>query len=199
VPMITIETAQAKIQKFIPKKLKKEEFKPKVVLIVGRMHPADTLSSVWVEKIIQHLTSRSELSTKLRKHFIFKVVPMMCVDGVLIGNTLTSITGIDMEKDWRQPLHSKNPIIFELKTYLEGLVEKKGLTIFSYFQVKTSFQSPFCFVESNDYAKEDYMDRFLKIRFFPTALSLIDDRFLKKKAIYYKQSKKGDGPLFTMR
>jgi hypothetical protein len=44
---------------------------------------------------------------------------MVCVDGVILGNTFTNIIGIDLTKDWREPDVIKNPIIFELKKYLK--------------------------------------------------------------------------------
>lgn len=28
---------------------------------------------------------------------------MLCVDGVMLGNTLTTITGINITKDWKDP------------------------------------------------------------------------------------------------
>ena len=40
---------------------------------------------------------------------------MCCVDGVILGNTLTSILGIDMQRNWKDPDIIKNPVAFELK------------------------------------------------------------------------------------
>ena len=46
---------------------------------------------------------------------------MVCVDGVILGNTSSSILGIDMSKDWKDPNQLKNPVAYELKRYLRSL------------------------------------------------------------------------------
>lgn len=46
---------------------------------------------------------------------------MCCVDGVILGNTSTSILGIDMISNWKDPDLVKNPVAFELKRYMKSL------------------------------------------------------------------------------
>jgi hypothetical protein len=45
---------------------------------------------------------------------------MTCIDGVILGNTVTNILGIDMCTNWKQPDVYKNPIANELKKYLKN-------------------------------------------------------------------------------
>ena len=82
---------------------KKEDNKKNVILIVARSIPADVHSSYLVEKLINFLLSEDELVKKLKKKYTFKIIPMMSVDGVIIGNTYTTITGVEIYKDWREP------------------------------------------------------------------------------------------------
>ena len=121
VPMITIESKQNKIKKYLPDKLKTEDTKLKVIFIIARTHSHDAISSYWCEGIINYLISDREFAAKLRKRFIFKIIPMMCVDGVLIGNTFSNICGIDMHSNWKNTLYIKNPVVYELKKYMRKL------------------------------------------------------------------------------
>lgn len=50
------------------------------------MHPGETNSS-WVMKgVIDFLTSEHVDAKAARKNFVFKIVPMINVDGVIYGN-----------------------------------------------------------------------------------------------------------------
>ena len=44
---------------------------------------------------------------------------MLCVDGVVIGNTITTILGTDITNDWKEPDHLRNPVLYELKKYIK--------------------------------------------------------------------------------
>jgi len=46
---------------------------------------------------------------------------MVCVDGVVLGNTITSILGVDMSNNWREPDLVKNPVAIELKRHMRNL------------------------------------------------------------------------------
>lgn len=46
---------------------------------------------------------------------------MANVDGVILGNTITSILGVAMNKDWKEPDCIKNPVAFDMKRYLRNL------------------------------------------------------------------------------
>jgi hypothetical protein len=38
-----------------------------------------------------------------------------------MGNTYTTITGINLSKNWKDPDQNRNPVIFELKKYLKSI------------------------------------------------------------------------------
>jgi murein tripeptide amidase MpaA len=70
----------------------------KIVIVQGRIHPGESNSSWVVHGIIEYLLSDEQVAWKLRKNFIFKIVPMINPDGVMVGNYRTSFLGKDMNR-----------------------------------------------------------------------------------------------------
>ena len=54
-----------------------------------------------MEGIINFLISNDQDAEKLRKLFVFKIVPMMNCDGVINGNSTTGLSGLDYNEEWR--------------------------------------------------------------------------------------------------
>jgi murein tripeptide amidase MpaA len=59
----------------------------KAIVIIGRQHPGETVGSYVVKGCIDFLMGDSEEAKKLREVYVFKIVPMMNPDGVLVGNS----------------------------------------------------------------------------------------------------------------
>lgn len=70
----------------------------KVVLVCGRIHPGETCGSFMVKGLLEFLCSEEEEAKYLRRNNIFKVVPMINVDGVVLGNYRTSFSGRDLNR-----------------------------------------------------------------------------------------------------
>ena len=51
------------------------------------MHPGESNSSYMMKGIIDYLTGPTLNAKILRDNFVFKVIPMLNPDGVIIGNT----------------------------------------------------------------------------------------------------------------
>ena len=51
--------------------------------------------------LIEFLTSEHEDAIALRRTFVFKIVPMINVDGVMCGNYRCSLSGIDLNRVWK--------------------------------------------------------------------------------------------------
>ncbi len=65
----------------------------KVILITARTHPGETNGSFVVEGLIQFLCSEDSLAIQMRKRFIFKIIPMVNPDGVILGNYRCDVNG----------------------------------------------------------------------------------------------------------
>ena len=59
----------------------------KTVLLSARLHPGETHSSWLVHGLIRFLCSEDYRAQELRRRAVFKIVPMLNPDGVIIGNT----------------------------------------------------------------------------------------------------------------
>lgn len=80
----------------------KETTPKKVVIITARVHPGEANSSFVAEGIILSLCSDEPLFRKIRREFIFKIVPMLNPDGVITGNYRTGFLGIDLNRVYDQ-------------------------------------------------------------------------------------------------
>jgi murein tripeptide amidase MpaA len=70
------------------------------IIISGRVHSGETVSSYVVNGILQFLMSNDERAHKLRQNFIFKIVPMLNPDGVIHGNYRSGVSGHDLNRKW---------------------------------------------------------------------------------------------------
>mmetsp|Transcript_8844 Transcript_8844/g.8396 ORF Transcript_8844/g.8396 Transcript_8844/m.8396 type:complete len:89 (-) Transcript_8844:648-914(-) len=56
------------------------------VILSARVHPGESNASFIMEGIIDYLVSDASPANKLRDMFVFKIIPMLNPDGVIIGN-----------------------------------------------------------------------------------------------------------------
>jgi len=54
-----------------------------------------------IEGAIKFLTEDSPEAEMLRHHFVFKIIPMVNVDGVIHGNNRCSLAGVDLNRHWK--------------------------------------------------------------------------------------------------
>jgi murein tripeptide amidase MpaA len=57
----------------------------------------------------------TEFLRELRNNFIFKIIPMLNVDGVVLGNNRTSVSGNDLNRKYKDADELLHPEIFALK------------------------------------------------------------------------------------
>ena len=65
------------------------------------MHPGETQGSWMMEGFIRYLCSPD--ANFLRDRVVFKIIPMVNVDGVVLGNFRTGIGGRDLNRAFYQP------------------------------------------------------------------------------------------------
>jgi murein tripeptide amidase MpaA len=53
-----------------------------------------------LEGSLKMLLTDSDVAKELRKHFVFKIVPMLNPDGVIYGNYRCSLLGCDLNRKW---------------------------------------------------------------------------------------------------
>ena len=93
--------------------------KRKVMYISSRLHSAETHGSVIMQHLIKELTERAECYDTILSNYIIKLVPMINPDGVTIGNSRSSLVGLDLNRRWAEPNASIHPEIYSLKQVMQ--------------------------------------------------------------------------------
>merc|ERR1712079_745074 len=75
----------------------------KISIVTARVHPGESQASWMAHGLIKFLISESPIAKILRSKFIFKVVPMINIDGVIVGNYRTSLAAKDLNRNYRYP------------------------------------------------------------------------------------------------
>ena len=78
-----------------------------------------------MQGIIDYLTGPSLDAKVLRDNFVFKLVPMLNADGVVVGNYRCSLAGLDLNRMWREPSRRLTPPIYALKAMMLRLQEDR--------------------------------------------------------------------------
>lgn len=70
----------------------------RAIVITARIHPGETNASFIVEGMLQFLVSEDDIARYLRNNFVFKIIPMLNPDGVIIGNYRCSLSALDLNR-----------------------------------------------------------------------------------------------------
>ena len=96
----------------------------KCILITGRIHSGETSSSYAVQGIIDFLVNMNNpISKYLRDKFIFKIIPMLNIDGVIFGNYRLNILGKDMNRLWTPNLPFDSIECDESSLYINDIID----------------------------------------------------------------------------
>ena len=91
-----------------------------MIIFMARQHPGEVWSSYMMLGIIKSLLKPSEESKYILKHFIIKIYPMVNIDGVVHGNFRCDITGVDLNRRWKDPSKIFHPQIYEIKKKIQN-------------------------------------------------------------------------------
>ena len=62
-------------------------------------------------------------NVKSNNDFVWKIIPMVNVDGVIHGNTRAEVTGIDGNRVWNKPSKDVTPAIYHIKKAIARVKE----------------------------------------------------------------------------
>ncbi|VDM21447.1 unnamed protein product [Hydatigera taeniaeformis] len=94
------------------------------IIITARVHPGESNSSWVMRGLLDHLTDPCDPEMlRLRRTYVFKVVPSLNPDGVICGNHRCSMAARDLNRQWLNPSPSLHPTIFHTKCLINLLVE----------------------------------------------------------------------------
>ena len=65
----------------------------------------------------------TDIAVALRKHYIFKIVPMINPDGVIVGNSRCNLAGADLNRQYKYTVKEAFPTVYYIKMLIMKLLE----------------------------------------------------------------------------
>eukprot|EP00397_Hematodinium_sp_SG-2012_P000826 GEMP01000827.1.p1 GENE.GEMP01000827.1~~GEMP01000827.1.p1 ORF type:complete len:1345 (+),score=272.82 GEMP01000827.1:202-4236(+) len=100
------------------------------VVIIARQHAGEIVCSYMVEGLIRFLVGPSPEAQALREQYIFHVVPMVNVDGVIYGNSRCTLAGVDPNRVWSDPNPIMHPVVYAMKEYMRKIIDVSPVDLF---------------------------------------------------------------------
>ncbi|CAM9120534.1 unnamed protein product [Bubo scandiacus] len=93
--------------------------KKKAVILTARVHLGETNSSWIMKGFLDYILGDSDKAQLLRDNFVFKVVPMLNPDGVIVGNDRCSLTGQDLNRKYGSNMKKFYPSIWYTRNMIK--------------------------------------------------------------------------------
>eukprot|EP01033_Poteriospumella_lacustris_P001269 gene1270-924_t len=100
----------------------RQSLKP-ALFLSARVHPGETPASWMMKGIMDFLTSDSPAAQQIRKLYVVFIVPILNPDGVVFGNNRCSLSGVDLNRQWKLPVRHLHPTVYYFKMFM--LAQKK--------------------------------------------------------------------------
>ncbi|KAK9516970.1 hypothetical protein VZT92_024873 [Zoarces viviparus] len=174
-----------------------EERTKKAVVVTARVHPGETNASWMMEGFLDFLLGDSEDAQLLRDTFVFKVVPMLNPDGVIVGNYRCSLAGRDLNRNYKTSLRDSFPCVWHTRNMVERLMAETDVALYCDFHGHNRKHNTFM------YGCNNRSDASLKLheRIFPLMMSKnASNKFSFKSCKFRVQkSKEGTGRIAMWR
>ncbi|XP_060592107.1 uncharacterized protein LOC132746852 isoform X3 [Ruditapes philippinarum] len=102
----------------------------KAVIVTARVHPGESQASWMMKGVLDYITGPSPEARTLRDKFIFKMVPMLNPDGVIVGNYRCSLAARDLNRNYRHPKKESFPTVWHTKNMIETVMEKHEVVLY---------------------------------------------------------------------
>ena len=119
----------------------------------------ETPASFVCQGIIDFLVSQHPMAKILRDYIIFKIVPMLNPDGVVLGNYRSSLMGFDLNRHWNEPTAWAHPSIFAAKDVIMALDENMNVDLDFFIDIHAHSTLNNCFMYGNLYDNEERFER----------------------------------------
>ncbi|KAM6417671.1 cytosolic carboxypeptidase 3 [Pluvialis apricaria] len=166
--------------------------KRKAVILTARVHPGETNSSWIMKGFLDYILGDSGKAQLLRDSFVFKVVPMLNPDGVIVGNHRCSLTGQDLNRKYRSNVKKCYPSIWYTRNMIKRVMGERDVFLYCDIHGHNRKQNVFMYgCERKQQANAPYVHPrifpFLLSKSCPEKFSFPDCRFRVRK------SKEGTG------
>ncbi|XP_074774731.1 cytosolic carboxypeptidase 2 [Athene noctua] len=105
----------------------------RVVVLSARVHPGESGGSWAMRGFLDFLLSAHPDARLLRQLFVFKVVPMLNPDGVVVGNSRCSLAGRDPNRAYGTALRSSFPGVWHLRAMVERVLAEWEVVLYCDF------------------------------------------------------------------
>ncbi|XP_032977829.1 cytosolic carboxypeptidase 2 isoform X2 [Rhinolophus ferrumequinum] len=179
-----------------PSQTPQEAAAKKAVVLSARVHPGESNGS-WVMKgFLDFILSNSPDAELLRDIFVFKVIPMLNPDGVIVGNYRCSLAGRDLNRHYKTILKESFPCIWYTRNMIQRLLEEREVLLYCDFHGHSRKNNIFLYGCNNNDRKY-----WLHERVFPLMLSKnAPDKFSFPSCNFkIQKSKEGTGRVVMWR
>jgi len=160
--------------------------KKKNIIICARVHPGESNSSYMMQGFLKYLCGNSLQARELRKRCVFKIIPMVNPDGVIIGNYRTNMAGNDLNRKYHAPDEKLHPTVCAIKKLVSQIVYPEGKSEDA--QQPPEEERVFAFIDMHGHSRKKnvfiygpyyplHHDRYLKMRIIPKLLSEETSKF----------------------
>ncbi|CAF3355299.1 unnamed protein product [Rotaria sp. Silwood1] len=161
----------------------------KGVVVSARVHPGETNASWMMKGLLDFLLGDSADAKLLRDNFIFKIVPMLNPDGVIVGNYRCSLSGRDLNRNYKTILKDAYPSIWHTREMIKRFMNETELVLYCDFHGHSRKQNVFVYGCENKHLPDE---RF-KERIFPAMLSKNDPAKFSFYSCKFKVQKHKEG------
>ena len=137
------------------------------MILTGRVHPGESNSSFVMEGLLQFLLSEDSVAKTLRDRFVFKIVPMLNPDGVIVGNYRCSLSSHDLNRQYPNPSSKLFPECFAVKQMIRKTLECRKIELYCDFHGHSRQKDIFMYGCSQVIPGQLQSDKQLRERVFP--------------------------------
>ncbi|NXX61123.1 CBPC2 carboxypeptidase, partial [Scopus umbretta] len=105
----------------------------RAVVLSARAHPGESGGSWAMRGCLDFLLSAHADARLLRRLFVFKVVPMLNPDGVVVGNSRCSLAGRDPNRAYGTALRGSFPGVWHLRAMVERVLAEREVVLYCDF------------------------------------------------------------------
>lgn len=149
------------------------------IFVTARIHPGESNSSYLLKGFMKFLTDKSEKSIHLLNTHVFKIIPMLNIDGVIEGFYRVCLSSEDLNRKWSQPDRTIHPDIFYTKNMFNELRKEKPVSIYIDFHGHSRLHGTFAYGCPNE---GTYFEHIEKI--YPRILTQLNDAFSWSHCIF---------------
>ena len=100
------------------------------VVVTARVHPGETNASWMMKGLLDFLTSEDPVAENLRRKHVFKIIPMLNPDGVIVGNYRTNLAARDLNRTYMSPKKETSPTVYHTKKLVESFSSEQEIVIY---------------------------------------------------------------------